>query len=119
MYSRPGKPFIISFGREPAGIICEFIIAAATEAGSSHSSNIETRWEMQTRQSSVQREKNTTESGGDGAVGWGVERGMSPARTMRTRDEEEEDLYGEPMHLDDEEEVPPTQQERYQGIFDN
>jgi hypothetical protein len=43
MYSRPGKPFVVSFGREPAGIICEFIIAAATEAGSSHSSNVETR----------------------------------------------------------------------------
>lgn len=54
----------------------------------------------------------------DDGVGWGMERGMSPARTTRTRDEEE-DLYGEPMQVEEEEEeVPPTQQERYQGIFD-
>jgi hypothetical protein len=51
-------------------------------------------------------------------IGWGSERGMSPARTAQTRDQEE-DLYRGQMDLDDEEEeVPPTQQERYQGIFD-
>ena len=53
----------------------------------------------------------------DAGVGWGDDGGMSPARTTRTRDEEE-DLYGEQMQVDEEEEVPPTQQERYHGIFD-
>lgn len=52
-------------------------------------------------------------------IGWGSERAMTPARTSRTRQEEEEDLCMEQMHLEEEEEeVPPTQQERYQGIFD-
>jgi hypothetical protein len=42
---------------------------------------------------------------------------MSPARTTRTEDNE---ISGEPMQLEEEEEeeIPPTQQERYQGIFD-
>jgi hypothetical protein len=54
----------------------------------------------------------------DAGLGWGVDRPMSPARTSRTRDEEE-DIYGEPMQMDEEEEeIPPTQQERYQGIFE-
>ena len=51
--------------------------------------------------------------GDEDGVGWGMDGGMSPARTTMATDE---DLYGEPM-LEDEE-VPPTQQERYQGIFD-
>jgi hypothetical protein len=46
-------------------------------------------------------------------VGWGMDGGMSPTRTTMR---DEEDLYGEPTQED--EEVPPTQQERYQGIFD-
>ena len=54
----------------------------------------------------------------DTGIGWGDSGGMSPARTTRTREEEDEDLYGEPMPVDDEEEVPPTPQERYHGIFD-
>jgi len=54
----------------------------------------------------------------DAGIGWGDDGVMSPARSTRTRDEqEEEDLYGEQMQVD-EEEVPPTQQERYQGLFD-
>jgi hypothetical protein len=53
----------------------------------------------------------------NGSVGWGMTREMSPARTARTRDESD-DLYGEPMRIEEEEEVPPTQQERYQGIFE-
>ena len=55
----------------------------------------------------------------DAGIGWGDNGGMSPARTTRTREEEDEDLYGEAMPADEEEdEVPPTQQERYHGIFD-
>jgi len=62
----------------------------------------------------------------EGAVGWGDDRQMSPARTARSglpAEEEEEDLYGDQgqgmqMDEEEEEEVPPTQQERYYGIFD-
>lgn len=55
----------------------------------------------------------------EAAMGWGDDRGMSPARSSRIRQNGDEDLYGESMHLEEEEEeVPPTQQERYQGIFD-
>jgi hypothetical protein len=49
---------------------------------------------------------------------WDMQKAMSPARSSRMR-EEEEDIYGEPMQMEEEEEeVPPTQQERYQGIFE-
>ena len=120
MYSRPGKPCVVSFGREQQGIICEFIIAAAAEAGSSQAS-VPTQWNTaQVRQPSVQNGESVTLGAEDAGIGWGDDGGMSPARTTRTRDEqeeEEEDLYGEQMQVD-EEEVPPTQQERYQGIFD-
>jgi len=80
--------------------VCEFVIAAAAEVGST--------------QNTPQRPQFEQESMADeDRVGWGMDGGMSPARTTMTRDE---DLYDEPM-LEDEE-VPPTQQERYQGIFD-
>lgn len=91
------------------GIACEFVIAAAAEVSSAQSS----RWntpQQSVRYQSEQQEVMVDEDG----VGWGMDGGMSPARTTMTRDEE--DLYGEPM--EEEEEVPPTQQERYQGIFD-
>lgn len=57
----------------------------------------------------------------DEGVGWGDDGQMSPARTARSAFavQEEEDLYGDQgMQMDEEEEVPPTQQERYYGIFD-
>jgi hypothetical protein len=57
----------------------------------------------------------------DEGVGWGEDRLMSPARTARSVPavEEEEDLYGDQdVQMEEEEEVPPTQQERYHGIFD-
>ena len=91
------------------GIACEFVIAAAAEVSSAQSS----RWntpQQSVRYQSEQQEVMVDEDG----VGWGMDGGMSPARTTMTRDKE--DLYGEPMEED--EEVPPTQQERYQGIFD-
>ena len=119
MYSRPGKPCVVSFGREQQGIICEFIIAAAAEAGSSQAS-VPPQWNTtQARQPSVQNGESMTLGADDAGIGWGDDGVMSPARSTRTRDEqEEEDLYGEQMQVDEEEEVPPTQQERYQGIFD-
>jgi len=60
---------------------------------------------------------------GEGALSWGQDRRMSPARTARSVPVEE-DLYGEQdvmmMQADEEEEeVPATQQERYHGIFDD
>jgi len=117
-YSTPGKPFVISAERDTSGISCEFIIATTSESGSTQSSGVTTRWNTQVRQPSVQKEERVTVDEEEATVGWGAERGMSPARTSRTRDEEEEDLYGDPMQMEEEEEVPPTQQERYQGIFD-
>lgn len=106
------------------GIICEFVIAAASE-GSSQSSSVQIRSsalsEQPVRQPSTQFEEDPYEDSGFdlAGVGWGRERGMSPARTTGIRDEEgEEDLYGDPMQ-GVEDEVPPTQQERYQGIFDS
>ena len=97
--------------------MCEFIIAAASEAGSSQSS-VPTQWNTtQVRQPSVNIGESMTHDAEDAGVGWGDEGVMSPARTTRGRDEEE-DLYGDQMQGDEEEEVPATQQERYQGIFD-
>ena len=122
IYSRPGKPCVVSFGREQQGIRCEFIIAAAAEAGSSQAS-MSPQWNAtQIRQPPVRNGESMTLGADATGIGWGSDGGMSPARTTRTRDEEpqqEEDLYGEQMQVDEEEEeVPPTQQERYQGIFD-
>jgi hypothetical protein len=70
---------------------------------------------MNTREPSLQRDNRR--NNGDISMGWGADGGMTPARTTR-EEEEEDDLYGDPMQVDEEEEVPPTQQERYQGIFD-
>ena len=136
MYSNPGKPLVIAVDKEQSGISCEFIIATMSDSGSSESSSVPTRWNTQSRQTSVQRQSSVqtkpsaqTQNSAhredsmavddeDGNVSWGVEREMSPARSSRPR-EEEEDLYGEPMQTEeDDEEIPPTQQERYQGIFE-
>jgi hypothetical protein len=125
-YSTPGKPLLINFECDSPGICCEFIIATTSDSGSAQSSGIQTRWttqsrqqSVQSRQPSVQNEERMMMDEEDTGLGWGVERAMSPARTSRTREEEEEDLYGDPMRVEDEEEeVPPTQQERYQGIFE-
>lgn len=118
LYSKPGKPCVVSFGQEAHGIICEFIIAAAADAGSMQSSPVQIQGSAQTRHTSICPEQDMMEDGNDGGVGWGMEGHMSPARTTRPRDEEDEGLYGGQMQLD-EEEVPPTQQERFQGIFDS
>jgi len=121
MYSRPGKPCIVSFAREDLGVVCEFVIAAATELNSTQSSSLDTRLtnNAQSRQISTRATEEPMMVDNQDAIGWGSERAISPARTSRTREEDEEDLYGEQMHLEEEEEeVPPTQQERYQGIFD-
>ena len=93
------------------------MIAAAAEATSTQSSNFE--WNTPVRQPFVRQTSVHAENTMEEGVGWGTDNGMSPARTTRTRDEEE-DLYGEPMQVEEEEEeeVPPTQQERYQGIFE-
>jgi hypothetical protein len=120
LYSKPGKPCIVSFGREDLGVACEFVIAAAAELNSTQSSSVETRWSnARSRQTSVRATEEPMVIDNQDGIGWGSERGMSPARTARTRDEEE-DLYGGQMRLEEEEEEegPPTQQERYQGIFD-
>lgn len=120
LYSKPGKPCIVSFAREDLGVTCEFVIAAAAELNSTQSSSIDTRWSnARSRQMSARATEEPMAVDNQDGIGWGSERAMSPARTARTR-QEEEDLYGEQMHLepDQEEEVPPTQQERYQGIFD-
>jgi hypothetical protein len=119
LYSKPGKPCVVSFGRETPGITCEFIIATAAEPGSAQASGVPIQPNSQTRARSVQREEDETNNEEDAGVGWGVEGAMSPARTAKTRDEEDEDLYGERMGEEEDEEVPPTQQERYQGIFGN
>ena len=121
MYSRPGKPCIVSFAREDLGVVCEFVIAAATELNSTQSSSLDARStnNAQSRQISTRATEEPMMVDNQDAIGWGSERAISPARTSRTREEDEEDLYGEQMHLEEEEEeVPPTQQERYQGIFD-
>jgi hypothetical protein len=122
LYSKPGKPCIVSFAREDLGVACEFVIAAAVELNSTQSSSVETRWSnARSRQTSARTTEEPMAVDNQDGVGWGSERGMSPARTAQPR-EEEEDLYQAQMHLDEEEEeeeeVPPTQQERYQGIFD-
>jgi len=128
MYSKPGKPCIVSFAREDLGVVCEFVIAAATELNSTQSSSLDTRLtnNAQSRQTSAHAteeammvdDQEMMVDNQDG-IGWGSERAISPARTSHAREEDEEDLYGEQIHREEEEEeVPPTQQERYQGIFD-
>jgi hypothetical protein len=119
LYSKPGKPCIVSFSREDLGVACEFVIAAAAELNSTQSSSVETRWSnARSRQTSARATEEPMAVDNQDGIGWGSERGMSPARTARTR-EEDEDLYRGQMHLEEEEEeVPPTQQERYHGIFD-
>ena len=135
MYSNPGKPFIISVDKEPSGIRCEFLIATVSDGGPSVTSSIPTKWNTQSRQgsiarqASVQREQSIQKQApvqreepmmvdNDSNIGWGVDREMSPARSAKPI-EDEEDIYGEPMQMDqDDEEIPPTQQERYQGIFE-
>jgi hypothetical protein len=119
LYSKPGKPCIVSFAREDLGVTCEFVIAAAAELNSTESSSVETRWSnSRLQQTSARATEEPMAVDNDEGIAWGVERGMSPARTAYTRGEEE-DLYGAQMQLiEEEEQVPPTQQERYQGIFD-
>ena len=119
-YSTPGQPFLISLDRVAEGISCEFILSTIPDAGASQSSGMQTLWNTQIRQPSMQRDQQTNDRmvvDEEATVGWGDERGMSPARTSRTRQDEEEDLYGDTMQMEEDEEVPPTQQERYQGIF--
>jgi hypothetical protein len=133
MYSSPGKPFIISVEKETPGISCEFIIATMSDGGSTDSSSVPTRWNTQPRQASVQRQSSAQREqsvlGQTPAqreepmvldtvadVRWGLDREVSPARGTI---EEEGDLYGEPIQMEDDEEIPPTQQDRYQGIFDS
>jgi hypothetical protein len=133
MYSTPGKPFVISVDKESSGISCEFIIATISDGGTTESSSIPTRWNGHSRQSSIQRQFSVPSGSSlqkgtpvreeqmtmdnDSQIGWGIDREMSPARTSRPL-EDEEDLYGEIMHVDQaDEEIPPTQQVRYQGIF--
>jgi hypothetical protein len=119
-YSTPGQPFVINLDRKGEGITCEFIIATTAESGTTQSSGVQTLWNTQIRHPSMQREHEGEERmmvEEEATIGWGNDRDMSPARTSRVP-QDEEDLYGESMHLDEDEEVPPTQQERYQGIFD-
>ena len=124
LYSKPGKPCCVTFDRETLGIACEFIIAVASE-GLSQSPSVQmlsnTPAGQQMRQPSAQSEEQDYDNGFDEAgVGWGMEMGMSPARTTEVRKGDgDDDLYDEPMQEVEEEEVPPTQQERYQGIFDS
>lgn len=120
-YSTPGQPFVINLDRKVDGITCEFVIATSAESGASQLSGVQTLLDTQIRRPSIQRDHQSEERmmvDEDMTMGWGDDRGMSPARSSRTRQNGEEDLFGEPMHLEEEEEVPPTQQERYQGIFD-
>lgn len=122
-YSSPGKPFIVALERESPGISCEFVIATSGEAGRSQSPSVQTRLSAQIRQPSLPQQSRQPsvqqdERRGDEevGVGWNASGQMSPART--TSNGLEVDLYGDQMVMDGEEEIPPTQQERYQGIFD-
>ena len=114
------------------------MIATSGDGGSSQSSGVQTRWTTQIRQPSLQQQQREDiprrqqqpaagipdggEMAVDEGVGWGEDRLMSPARTARSVpavEQEEEDLYGDQdVQMEEEEEVPPTQQERYHGIFD-
>jgi hypothetical protein len=123
-YSTARKPFIIALQRENPGISCEFVIATSGEAGASQSPSVQTRLSAQIRQPSLQQqtprnpvqEDETRVEEEEIAVRWSASRQMSPARTAGNG--LEEDLYGDQMTMDEEEEILPTQQERYQGIFD-
>ena len=121
-YSSAGKPFIVALERERPGISCEFVIATSGEAGGSQPPSVQTRLsaqirqpslpQQQSRQQSVQEDERRVEVG----VGWSASGQMSPART--TSNDLEVGLFGDQMVMDGDEEIPPTQQERYQGIFD-
>lgn len=126
-YSSAGKPLIVSLERQSPGISCEFVIATSGEGGRSSRSQSpsvqtilsarirEDSLAQRARQMSVQEEQGRGEDEEIG-VGWSGSGQMSPARTTSRL---EEDLYGDPRGMDgEEEEIPPTQQERYQGIFD-
>jgi hypothetical protein len=125
-YSSAGKPLIVSLERQRPGISCEFVIATSGEGGRSsrsQSPSVQTRLSARIREDSLAqraRQMSVQEEQGRGdeemGVGWSGSGQMSPART--TRSGLEEDLYGDPRGMDGEEEIPPTQQERYQGIFD-
>ena len=123
-YSSAGKPFIVALERERPGISCEFVIATSGEAGESQSPSVQTRLSAQIRQPSLPQQQSRQQSvqederRGDEevGVGWSASGQMSPART--TSNHLEVDLFGDQMVMDGDEEIPPTQQERYQGIFD-
>ena len=127
-YSSAGKPLIVSLERQSPGISCEFVIATSGEgarSSRSQSPSVQTILSARIREDSLAqraRQRSVQEEQGRGedeemGVGWSGSGQMSPART--TRSGLEEDFYGDPRGMDgEEEEIPPTQQERYQGIFD-
>lgn len=122
-YSRPGKPCVVTFERESQGIECEFVMATITEIGSRETSTVPTRAGSQVQPPRSREVSMVIDGHGDGhgngqedEMGWGAGGTMSPARSPERYDDE--DIYGEPMQEDVQEEVPPTQQERYQGLFD-
>ena len=111
MYSTPGQPFLVSMVRESPGISCEFVIATMSDSAASESS-VPTRLSSQSQPPPVHEQPEMVEDVG-GSLGWGEQEGMSPAKGV------DDDVYGEQMIMDDgEDEVPPTQQETYHGIFD-
>src|SRR5271154_4682737 len=88
--SRPGKPCVVSFGSEQQGILCEFIIAAADNTGPSQAS-VPAQWNTtHVRQPSVQNGRSMILSAEDAGIGWGLDGGTIRARSMSTRDEQEE-----------------------------
>jgi len=110
---------VITFERESQGIECEFVMATITEVGSRETSTVPTRAGSQVQPARSREVSIVIDGHGNGQedeIGWGAGGTMSPARSPDRYDDE--DIYGEPMQEDMEEEVPPTQQERYQGLFD-
>ena len=119
LYSIPGKPCGVIFERDSLGISCEFVIAAAAEISSTESSGVRSPSFPQMPSIDTQDRKEDAQPAG---VTWGGERQISPAQSIRppqTEDEEEGGFVGDGLQMDydEEEEIPPTQQERYQGIF--
>jgi hypothetical protein len=110
--------------RADQGISCEFIVATASDSRSRDNSVL-TKWSHTSSvRGTTPASRGITPTRGE-SVGWGEMGGMSPAREAKMSVLEEEDIYrdeesgfGDVMEVDEGEEVPPTQQERYQGIFD-